>query len=249
MTVKTEKRQNESRNERRQIMDKLLRTKALTILALLLIAGALAGCGTNNASNNQPSGKTSGKDLSGFFEIKGSDSEVNLVTALVEAYADRNEQAQFSVSGGGSGTGIAALINKQTDIANSSRPLKEQEISDAKAQGVEPVPIVFSMDGVAVIVNATNDIEQLTVDQIGRIFAGEITNWQEVGGADSDITLYGRQSSSGTFSYFMERVVKADYSQNMKQMNGNSEIVESVTNDANSIGYVALGYIKDAAGI
>ncbi|HZK25069.1 MAG TPA: PstS family phosphate ABC transporter substrate-binding protein [Oscillospiraceae bacterium] len=207
-------------------------------MSVLVVLGSLVGCGSQ--------GDTHGNDI---YEIKGSDSEVNLVTALVEAYAKGNNEVEFSVTGGGSGTGIAALINNQTDVANSSRQIKEQEVTDAKAQGVEPVPIVFAMDGVAIIVNADNNVKQLTVTEIGNIFAGEITNWKEVGGPDQEITLYGRQSSSGTFSYVMERVVKNDYAQSMKQMNGNSEIVESVANDKSAIGYVALGYIQDATGI
>ena len=232
-------------------MKKMFHTGVITVFVVALFMGSLlVGCSREvqpPADNNK--GGNESPDLSGFFEIKGSDSEVNLVQALVEAYAAVNDQAEFSVTGGGSGTGIAALINKQTDIANSSRPMKEDEIAEAKAKGVEPVPIVFSMDGLAVIVHENNPVKNLTVEQIGKIFTGEITNWSEVGGEDKAISLYGRQSNSGTYVFFMNRVVKGDYSSAMKNMNGNSQIVEGVRADLTSIGYVAMGYIKGASGI
>ncbi|MDW7650763.1 MAG: PstS family phosphate ABC transporter substrate-binding protein [Bacillota bacterium] len=228
-------------------MKKMVRTGVILILALLLTAGLLSGCGGNGQADNN--GEQDSTDLGGFYEIKGSDSEVNLVQALVEAYADVNNEAEFSVTGGGSGTGIAALINKQTDIANSSRPMKDSEIDEARANGVDPVPVIFSMDGLAVIVHENNPLENLTVEQIGKIFAGEITNWSEVGGEDREISLYGRQSNSGTYVYFMDRVVRGDYSPAMQNMNGNSQIVEGVRADETGIGYVALGYIQGTTGI
>lgn len=231
-------------------MKKHFRVGVAAVLILsMMVAGVLSGCGKRETTQPPANNNAGQEDLGGFFEIKGSDSEVNVVQALVEAYADVNDQAEFSVTGGGSGTGIAALINGQTDIANSSRPMKESEITDAKAQGVEPVPIVFSMDGLAVIVHEANPVENLTVEAIGKIFAGEITNWKEVGGEDRPISLYGRQSNSGTFVFFMERVVKGDYSPTMQNMNGNSQIAEAVRADVTGIGYVAMGYVQGAAGI
>lgn len=233
-------------------MRKMFRTGViLTLAAMLMLAGLLGGCGKKEAQAPKDSGqqKQEQEMPGGFFQIKGSDSEVNLVQALVEAFAEVNDKAEFSVTGGGSGTGISALINKQTDIANSSRPMKDTEIKDAKAQGVEPVPIVFAMDGLAVIVHEKNPVSQLTVEQVGKIFAGNITNWKEVGGADKPISLYGRQSNSGTYVFFMDRVVKGDYSPSMQNMNGNSQIAEGVRADETGIGYVALGYVQGAAGI
>lgn len=231
-------------------MKKMVRLGVIFVLAAaLLLAGMLSGCGKKEAQEPKDNGNQQKEMPGGDFEIKGSDSEVNLVQALVEAFAEINDKAAFSVTGGGSGTGIAALINKQTDIANSSRPMKESEVADAKAQGVEPVPIVFAMDGLAVIVHEKNPVTQLTVEQVGKIFSGEITNWKEVGGADKPISLYGRQSNSGTYVYFMDRVVKGDYSQAMQNMNGNSQIAEGVRADETGIGYVALGYVQGAAGI
>lgn len=223
------------------------------MLALLLVASlVIPGCGRQAAPAPQqpPAGNSEQEKETegGFFEIKGSDSEVNLVQALVEAFAEVNSVAEFSVTGGGSGTGIAALINGQTDIANSSRPMKDSEIEQARANGVDPVPVVFSMDGLAVIVHEANPVDRLTVEQVGEIFVGKITNWKEVGGEDKPISLYGRQSNSGTYVYFMERVVKGDYSPAMQNMNGNSQIVEGVRSDLTGIGYVAIGYAQSAAG-
>ncbi|MCX7767123.1 MAG: PstS family phosphate ABC transporter substrate-binding protein, partial [Candidatus Sumerlaeia bacterium] len=178
-----------------------------------------------------------------FIQIKGSDTEVNLVQTLAETYMKSNPGISLAVTGGGSGTGIAALINKKTDIANSSRPIKADELELAKQQGVEPVSLIFATDALAVIVHSSNPLTTVTLEQLGQIYRGEIKNWRTLGGPDLPITLYGRQSNSGTFVFFREFVVKADYSSEMRQMNGNSQIVESLRNDKSGIGYVGIGYI------
>ena len=182
---------------------------------------------------------------SATVQIKGSDTELNLVQRLAEEYMKKTPDARISVTGGGSGTGIAALINKSVDIANSSRAMEQSERDQAKANGVDPWDYVFAMDGLSLIVHPSNRVSTFTLDQLGRIYRGEVKNWKEVGGADSPISLYGRQSNSGTFVYFRNTVVKGDYSTEMKQMNGNAQIVEAVKSDKNGIGYVGLGYIKD----
>ena len=231
-------------------MRKFFRTSSLSLFfTTLLLAGLITGCGTNGNTNENNNRNNKEENLSGFYEIKGSDSEVNLVQATVEAYAVNNDNAEFSVTGGGSGTGIAALINGETDIANSSRPMTDDEIAQAQANGIEPVPVVFSMDGLAIILHEDNPVETLTVEQVGKIFAGEITNWSEVGGVDNEISMYGRQSNSGTYVFFMDRVIQGDYSPAMQNMNGNSQIVEGVRADATGIGYVAIGYVGGASGI
>ena len=183
----------------------------------------------------------------GMLQIKGSDTLINVVQRLSEEYMKINPNAMIAVTGGGSGTGIAALINNSTDIANSSRGIKEKEIIQANKNNVIPMAVVVAMDGICVITNKSNPIKKLTMDQIGKIFKGEITNWKEVGGADLAISLYGRQSNSGTFSYFREDVLKGEYAASMKQMNGNSQIVEGIERDKGAIGYVGLGYAEENA--
>jgi phosphate transport system substrate-binding protein len=178
-----------------------------------------------------------------MIQIKGSDSEVNLVQRLAEVFMQKNPGVNIAVTGGGSGTGIAALINKTTDIANSSRGMEPKEEEAAKKAGVQPFRIIFATDGISIITNPANPITKLTLEQLGKIFKGKITNWKEVGGADAKISLYGRQSNSGTYVFFREFVVKADYSPHMKAMNGNAQIVEAIKKDQDGIGYVAVGYV------
>jgi len=177
--------------------------------------------------------------------IKGSDTEVNLALSLAEAYMDKDSTVSISVTGGGSGIGIAALINGTTDIANSSRPMKEEEVQLAEDRGVNPVPIIFALDALAVIVNENLPVDSLTSDQIGKIYTGETSNWRELGGPDRAISLYGRQSNSGTFVYFRDSIVQGEYSNNLKQMNGTAQIVEAIKTDEAGIGYVGVGYILD----
>jgi phosphate transport system substrate-binding protein len=183
-----------------------------------------------------------------FIQVKGSDTEVNVVQRLAENYMKKDANVSIAITGGGSGVGIAAIINKTTDLANSSRPMKDSEIVKAKDNGVNPVGVAFAVDGLSVIANPKNTLKSLTIDQIGQIFRGEVANWKQVGGPDSPITLYGRQPNSGTFVFFREAVVKGDYSNKMNQMNGNAQILEAVKKDAGGIGYVGIGYVVDDAG-
>jgi phosphate transport system substrate-binding protein len=187
-------------------------------------------------------------DAKNFLQVKGSDTEVNVVQRLAENFMKKDANTSIAVTGGGSGVGIAAIINKTTDLANSSRPMKDSEVAKAKTNGVNPVGIAFAVDGLSVIVNPKNSLKSLTVDQIGQIYRGEVTNWKQVGGSDGPITLYGRQPNSGTFVFFREGVVKGDYSNKMNQMNGNAQILEAVKKDAGGIGYVGIGYVVDDSG-
>ena len=184
-----------------------------------------------------------------MLQIKGSDTLINLVQKLAEEYMTENPGAYIAVTGGGSGTGIAALINSKCDIANASRLMKSKEIAQASEGGVDVKRVVIAMDGLSVITNPSNPIDKLTLDEIGKIFRGEVANWKEVGGNDVPITLYGRQSNSGTFVFFRDAVLKGDYSQKMNRMNGNAQIVEAAKQDISGIGYVGVGYVKDATGL
>jgi phosphate transport system substrate-binding protein len=183
-----------------------------------------------------------------FIQVKGSDTEVNVVQRLAENFMKKNPAYSIAVTGGGSGVGIAAIINKTTDLANASRPMKKSEIDNAKANGVDPIAVVFAVDGLSVIVNPKNTTKSLTVDLIGQIYRGELINWKQAGGPDLPITLYGRQPNSGTFVFFRDAVVRGDYSNKMNQMNGNAQILEAVKKDAGGIGYVGIGYVVNDEG-
>ena len=184
-----------------------------------------------------------------MIQIKGSDTIINLVQKQAEVYMQKNPGVKISVTGGGSGTGIAALINKKCSIANASRAISAKEMESAVATGVSPSRIVIAIDGLSVIVNDKNPLSRLTVGQIGAIFRGEVKNWAEVGGADMPINLYGRQSNSGTYGFFREMVLKGEYSSKMKTMNGTSQIVEAVKADPSGIGYIGVGYAQHATGV
>ncbi len=161
----------------------------------------------------------------------------------------QNPGVKISVTGGGSGTGIAALVNKKCSIANSSRAINAREVESAVATGVAPSRIVIAIDGLSVVVNGQNSISKLSMAQIGKIFRGEVTDWSEVGGNKMPINLYGRQSNSGTYGFFREMVLKGEYSSKMNTMNGNSQIVEAVKADPSGIGYIGVGYAKNASGV
>lgn len=182
------------------------------------------------------------------LKIKGSDSEVNLVLTIAEAFMARDSAVSIAVSGGGSGLGIAALINGKTDIANSSRALAVDELALARAQGIQPQAIVFCTDALALVVHPSNPVNALNLEQLRGIFNGKITNWQQVGGADRPISKYGRQSNSGTYVYFREEIVKADFAPDVIAMNGTAQIVEAIKTDESALGYVSVGYIQTAAG-
>lgn len=181
-----------------------------------------------------------------MIQIKGSDTMVNLVQILAEAYMAQNPRPPIAILGGGSGTGVAALINGTCDLANLSREMTDREFQLAEKKGITPRLFVIAVDGLSVIVNVRNPLSKLTVEQIGAIFRGEIKNWKDVGGENRPITLYGRQSNSGTYVFFQEHVLmNQDYSPQMMQMNGNAQIIEGILQDRAGIGYVGVGYVVD----
>ncbi len=184
-----------------------------------------------------------------MVQVKGSDTIINLVQKEAEVYMQQNPGVKISVTGGGSGTGIAAMINKQCAIADSSRAINAKELEAATTNGVKPSRIVIAFDALSIIVNTGNPVKVLTKDQVGAIYRGEIKNWSEVGGSDMPINLYGRQSNSGTYGFLQEMVLKGNYSSKMNTMNGNSQIAEAVKADPSGIGYIGVGYAKQAAGV
>ena len=176
--------------------------------------------------------------------IRGSDSEVNLVQRLAESFMARYPKAYVSVTGGGSGVGIAALIDGTCELATSSRPLHPEEKLLALRSGIRPHPHIFAQDALTVIVNDKNPIKIVELATVGALFRGEIKSWTALGGIDARVVPYGRQSSSGTYAWFRDHVVRGEYTPEARQMNGTAQIVEAVARDPGGIGYVAAGYLK-----
>jgi phosphate transport system substrate-binding protein len=156
---------------------------------------------------------------------------------------NQKPDVEVAVTGGGSGTGIAALINGTTEICASSREMKEKEKQQAKEKGVEVKEVVVARDGIAVVVNPQNPIKELTMQQIEQIYTGANTKWNQAGGSNKGILVFSRESSSGTYAFFQEHVLKnKDYTPKAKLMPATSAIIESVSTDEDAIGYVGLGY-------
>jgi phosphate transport system substrate-binding protein len=175
---------------------------------------------------------------------------VNLALAWAEEYQRINPAIRVSVTGGGSGTGISALINGTVDIANASRAIQQQEVTLAKNQGFTPVEFVVARDAIAVIVNPHNPVKQLTIPQVSKIYRGEYTNWKQVGGEDRPIVRVSRETNSGTHVYFLETVIrlgnskdKSMFSPDTLLLPSSEGIVAEVSDNPNAIGYDGLGYV------
>jgi phosphate transport system substrate-binding protein len=177
--------------------------------------------------------------------IKGSDTLVILAQRWAETYMKQHPEVSIQVTGGGSGVGIAALINGTTDIANSSRPIKQSEIEKLKSRyntlGVE---IPCAKDGITIYLNESNKVEELTLQQLSDIYTAKIKNWKILGGDDAEITLYGRENSSGTYVYFKEEVVKDDYAASCQTLPGTAAVVNAVKKDKYGIGYGGAAYAQ-----
>jgi phosphate transport system substrate-binding protein len=177
--------------------------------------------------------------------VKGSDTMVILAQKWAEVYMKKNPGTVIQVTGGGSGVGITALINGSTDIANSSRPLKPAEVEKIKARystlGVE---IPCAKDGISIYLNKSNGVDELTIKQLSDIYSGKITNWKQLGGPDANIKLYGRESSSGTYVYFKDNVVKTDFATSCQSLPGTAAIVNAVKKDKFGIGYGGAAYAE-----
>jgi phosphate transport system substrate-binding protein len=217
-------------------------TKILPRLGLCLLALCLAGCAT-------PAG-TSVAPTQSAIENKGSDTIVNLALAWAEAYGAEHPDVRISVTGGGSGTGIASLINGTADIANASRSMKAEERKQAQDNGFEPIEFVIARDAIAVIVNPENPVTQLTLPQLSAIYSGQITNWSEVGGENRPIVLLSRETNSGTHVYFLEHVLRLGKSDNKTLFSPDTLLMPSsegisaeIRQNPNAIGYDGLGYV------
>ncbi len=176
--------------------------------------------------------------------VRGSDSEVNLVQALAESYMNKDSAVSIGVTGGGSGAGIAGLINRKTDLANSSRAFTKEESYYAAKRNIKPYPIIFALDAIAIVVHKDNPLNAIALSDISNIYSGKIAQWKDLKGGTGKIVTYGRQSSSGTYLYFRETIVKDEYVNNMIGMSGTAQIVEAIKSDKNGIGYVSSGYLS-----
>lgn len=176
--------------------------------------------------------------------VKGSDTMVILAQKWAETYMASHKDATIQVTGGGTGTGVAALQNNTTDLCNASRPLKSAEVLQCvKAFKAKPNEHKVALDGISVYVSASNPVKELTMAQVGDIFTGKIKNWKDVGGADAPITLYSRENSSGTYEFFKEHVLaKQDFAASAQTMPGTAAVLQAVAKDANGIGYGGAAY-------
>jgi phosphate transport system substrate-binding protein len=214
---------------------------------LLILSILLAACSSSPGTPSAPSQS---------LVNKGSDTMVNLALAWAEAYGQVRPEVSVAVTGGGSGTGIAALINNTVDIANASRAIKPEEVAEAEAHGITPVEFVVARDAIAVIVHRSNPVNQLTMEQISRIYSGEIENWSEVGGEDRPIVRLSRETNSGTHVYFLEEVLRLGQSDNPTLFSADTLLLPSsegitaeLSYDRNAIGYDGLGYVTDAVKV
>jgi len=182
--------------------------------------------------------------------IKGSDTlGAKLVPQLAEEFKAQHPGTTFNIAAEGSTTGIAAIIDGTAQIGMSSRPVKPEEVAVAKAKGVTFKETIVAFDGIAVIVNAANPIKGLTKKQVEQIFTGDVTDWSAVGGSGGKISVYTRNTSSGTYSEFKELAMKKrDYAPDSQKMAGNEQIAQEVGKNPNGVGYVGLAYVK-ASGI
>jgi phosphate transport system substrate-binding protein len=222
------------------------KSKLSTVIFILLL---LTGCLQKNNSS-QTTNSQSNSEI--YIENKGSDTIVNLALAWAEEYQDLHPNIRISVTGGGSGTGIASLVNNTVDIANASRKIKDEEKQNAEQNGVEPEEFVIARDAIAVIVNLENPIDKLTLQQISDIYAGEINNWSELGGEDRPIVRLSRETNSGTHVYFLEEVLRLGDKDNKRLFSpttlllpSSEGIISETSQNPNAIGYDGLGYVTD----
>ncbi|MDD3814806.1 MAG: PstS family phosphate ABC transporter substrate-binding protein [Desulfocapsaceae bacterium] len=220
--------------------------KIVPWLAVLLLLLLQTSCdsGQKEGSKGEAGGEAGSQKM---ISIKGSDTMVHLTSSWAEQFMGLNPDAQISVTGGGSGTGIAALLNGTTDICASSREIQGKEKELAAQKKIDLVEHAVARDGLAIIVNPANSVAELSMEQLRKIFIGEYANWKEVGGPDLPIIVLSRESSSGTFVFFQEHVLKkADYTPRARLLAGTSALVQSVEADKGAIAYVGLAYALDA---
>jgi len=218
--------------------------KIQVLITILFLLFSITSCGPDSSS------ATASDSSASYIENKGSDTIVNLALAWAEKYQSDHPDVRISVTGGGSGTGIAALVNGTVDIANASRQIKAEEVDEAKSNGIDPVEHIIARDAIAVIVNPENPVSELTLQQISDIYSGKISNWSGVGGDDRPIVRLSRETNSGTHVYFLETVLRLGnsedttlFSMDTLLLPSSEGIVSEVRQNPNAIGYDGLGYV------
>ncbi len=214
-------------------------------LSLALALGLFTGCGSSNQDQGSGSGSQSNTngsstvELSGTVNTDGSTSMESVVKALGEAFMELNPGVTVNYSGTGSGTGIQSTIDGTCDLGLSSRALKDEEKQNGAVENI------VALDGVAVVINPANGVEDLTVEQIAQIFTGEITNWSEVGGTDGEIAVFGREAGSGTRGAFEEIVGVEDTCKYTNEYSSTGDVIGNVASNPNAIGYASLSAVND----
>jgi phosphate transport system substrate-binding protein len=221
---------------------------------LLILTGALAASACTSRKSGPDGGDSESKARTrqgATLTIKGSDTMVILAQNWAEAFMKANPGKVVQVSGGGSGTGLAALINGTADLADASRPIKDKEREQlAKHRGAEAQEFRVALDALAVYVPVANKIESLTIPQLKKIFRGETTNWKDVGGEDRAIVLYSRENNSGTYAYFKEHVLDdEDFAATAQTLPGTAAVINAVTKDVAGIGYGGIAYAEGVRAV
>lgn len=223
---------------------------ASAAFAAALLATGCTARGAGDAGLAASGSSTAAVRETAAIQCVGSDTLVNLALAWAEAWMDAHPDVRISVTGGGSGTGIAALVAGTVAIANASRAMSAEEIASARANGIEPVRHVVALDAIAVVVHPSNPVEALTLEQVSAIYTGRATRWTAFGGEDRPIVLLSRESNSGTYVYFLEQVVRLGrkdaedlFSPETLLMPSSEGISTEVRQNRNAIGYDGLGYV------
>lgn len=212
-------------------------------LSLAMALGLMTGCGSSNngdatSSQDQSGTSQTQTQLTGTVNTDGSTSMESVVKALGEAFMEMNPEVTVNYSGTGSGTGIQSTIDGTCDLGLSSRALKDEEKTNGAVENI------VALDGVAVVINPANGVEDLTVEQIAQIFTGEITNWSELGGTDGEIAVFGREAGSGTRGAF-EEIVGVDNCKYTNEYSSTGDVIGNVASNPNAIGYASLSAVDD----
>lgn len=222
------------------------KARSRLLIAILLLVLLVSCRGTSTGEDGSSPSNTN----STYIQNKGSDTIVNLALAWAERYQELHPEVRISVTGGGTGTGITSLMNGTVDIANASRAISSEEIAEAERVGVHPQQHVIARDAIAVIVHPDNPIQNLTIDQVSRIFRGDYQNWSELGGEDRPIVRVSRETNSGTHVYFLEDVVRQGneedasiFAADTLLLPSSEGIISEVGDNPNAIGYDGLGYV------